>query len=385
MPKLIHIATVSLTPRAFLRPFAEHFRAKGWTVDVMASGAASCDDCRSAFSHVFDVAWSRNPLHLGRIRRGIRQVRRVVSEGGYDIVHVHTPVAGFATRYALRNLRSPRGLKVIYTAHGFHFHPGGNPLANAAYYALETIAGPWTDHLVVINQTDYDVAVRRRIVPPDRITLVPGIGVDTDHYSPGAVSPESSQAARAELGLSPGNQLFLMIAEFNPGKRHEDAVRAMALLKNSNIHLAFAGAGPLLSSMQTLARTLGVARQIHFLGFQKDVRRYLGAALATLLPSLREGLPRSLLESLSMGIPVIGTDIRGIRDLVAGSAGYLVRTKDPEAIAQAMRRLADQPIEAKAMGQSGRDRILEQFSLARIIEQHERIYSHLLATRGTHD
>ena len=100
--KILFITTVSSTLRAFLLPFATHFRQKGWRVDAMASGASGCADCRAAFDHTFEVEWSRSPLNFANLLKAPRQIRSVVENGEYDIVHVHTPIAAFVTRAALR-------------------------------------------------------------------------------------------------------------------------------------------------------------------------------------------------------------------------------------------------------------------------------------------
>src|SRR5206468_12970628 len=101
-----------------------------------------------------------------------------------------------------------------------------------------------------------------------------------------------------------------------------DALAAFARLQDlPQVHLALAGAGPLLDRMQRVAQSLGIAGRVHFLGHRRDVPELILASVATLLPSAREGLPRSCMESLCLGVPVIGTRIRGLHDLIAHGAG----------------------------------------------------------------
>lgn len=179
MNRMLMATTVPETLRAFLLPFADHFTRLGWTVDAMARGASSSEECRRHFGTVHDVDWSRNPLDPRNLSAAIDRVRRVVEAGEYDLVHVHTPVAGFVTRMALRHLRDLGRPKVVYSAHGFHFHRGGHPMTNLAYRCLERMAGRWTDGLIVLNDEDFEAARRLKIVPEGRLHLVPGIGVDT--------------------------------------------------------------------------------------------------------------------------------------------------------------------------------------------------------------
>src|SRR4051794_29163723 len=116
------VATVPMTLRGFLLPFAEHFRARGCRVDGLARGITGDADCVRGFDRVWDVDWSRNPLRLGQLFRTPAAIRELVVREGYDLVHVHTPIAAFLTRFALRGLRRQGRPRVIYTAHGFHFH-----------------------------------------------------------------------------------------------------------------------------------------------------------------------------------------------------------------------------------------------------------------------
>ena len=174
MPALLQVATMSWFFRAFLLPISRHFRALGWTVDGAANGTSICPDCTSAFTRVWEVDFSRNPLKPQNLVNGIRGIRELVRREGYDLVHVHTPVAAFATRFALRGLRRSGAPKVIYTAHGFHFYKGNHPAKNALFLAAEKLAGRWTDFLVVINSEDYEAAIAHGIMPRERVRYMPG-------------------------------------------------------------------------------------------------------------------------------------------------------------------------------------------------------------------
>lgn len=378
MPKVLFVTTVDVTLRGFLLPFANHFRAKGWEVDAMSAGVENCQQCRASFDRVWEVDWSRNPSNLANLLSAPRAICKVVSEGGYDVVHVHTPIAAFVSRFALRRLRKQGHPKIIYTAHGFHFFEGGSPLKNAVFLGLEKLAGCWTDYLVVINQEDFEASKRHRIVPPERLHYMPGIGVDTAKYASERVSQDEIAKVRAEIGLTSGDPLILMIAEFNPGKRHRDALAAFAQLGSSTAHLAFAGPGRLMDEMRSLAKELGVADRVHFLGFRRDIPTLIKASIVTVLPSEREGLPRSAMESLSLGVPVIGTDIRGVRDLISDDCGILVKVGDVAGLAKAMDWILSHPIEAQLMGETGRVKMKANFDIAAIIKAHESLYDEAL-------
>jgi glycosyltransferase involved in cell wall biosynthesis len=381
MPAILHVTTVALTLRAFLRPVAEHFRRQGWRVDGFANGADACAECHASFDRTWDAAWTRSLTDVRGMLRAARALRRVVAEERYDLVHVHTPIAAFVARLALRRRRRGERPAVIYTAHGFHFHSHGNPLKNLFYVACERLAGRWTDFLVVINRDDEAAARRHALVPPDRIRYMPGIGIATGEYSPEAVHPRQVAALRAELAMRPSDRLLLVVAEFNPGKRNRDALDALARLDGDDVHLAFAGSGPLLAECRARATSLGVADRVHFLGFRKDVPVLLAAADAVMLLSEREGLPRSVMEALCFEKPVIGTDVRGMRDLLSDDCGILVPVGDLAAIVAAINRILGSSANARAMGRRAR-RKMAAYDDDAILRLHERLYADALTPPG---
>lgn len=378
MKKLLQITTIAATQRAFLLPFAYHFRSCGWQVDAMAQGISTSPECLQAFDKVWEIEWSRNPLDPRNFIAAPRVIKKVMEKGKYDIVHVHTPVAAFVSRYALNNFRKQGKCQVIYTAHGFHFHSGGKPLKNAIYLTLEKLAGPWTDYLVTINREDESAAKKYGILPAERSRYMPGIGVDLDYYNPDAVSPDEVARVRKELEIAEGIPLFLCVAEFIPRKRHRDLIQAFASLARPEVHLGLVSSGLLVEEMQQLASDLGVKDRVHFLGTRRDIPTLMRASVATILVSEQEGLPRSVLESLAMEIPPIGTKIRGIQELLEGGCGLLVDLGDIEGIAKAMSWVLEHPEEAKAMGKRGRE-LMAAYDLRQIVKLHEELYAEALS------
>ncbi len=378
MPQLLCVATVSETLIGFLLPFARHFSAQGWRVDAMAKGAASSPDCRAAYHRVCEASWSRNPLDPRNLVVAAQSIRQQVTNERYDIVHVHTPVAAFVTRYALKDLPKRGRPVVIYTAHGFHFHSSGNPLKNAAYRTLEKVAGPWTDYLIVINREDERAAIEHRLLPADRIRFMPGIGVDLDHY--GGVAPGASLVSpiHEELQLSSDVEFLLCVAEFIPRKRHADILHAFASVKRPTAHLLLAGAGPQMERMRNLAFELGIASRVHFLG----VRRH--SHFDPLFTGPGAGILTGRATKKCDGVPVCGCAGHRhrhswhARDLIADDSGLLVKLGDIAGLADAMTWILEHPEQAYAMGQSGRIKMAD-YDLEHVIELHENLYHEALA------
>ncbi len=326
---------------------------------------------------MWEVQWSRNPLDPRNLLAAPQVIRDLVTREGYNLVHVHTPVAAFVTRFALKDLRDRLGVKVIYTAHGFHFYAGGNSLKNTAFINLEKWGGKWTDYLVTINHEDKQAAERYQLLATDRIRYMPGIGVDLKYYNRQAVADADVAAVRQELNLGEHTQLLLSVAEFTARKHHVDAIAAFAKLGREDVHLAFAGTGPLMDKMQALATELGVAARIHFLGKRSDIPVLMKTASANILVSEQEGLPRCILESLALGTPTIGTKIRGTQDLLAGGCGLLVDVGDSDGLAAAMAEILDRPEDAANMSKLGSERI-STYDLDAIVRLHEDLYAEAL-------
>lgn len=373
--RLLISASIPEMIEVFLLPYARHMRAKGWRVDALANGATSSALCREHFDHTYDIDWSRNPLDLRNLVTLPKEIRELVQRNAYDVVHVHTPVAGFVVRFALRKLRDP---KVVYTAHGFHFQKNGNRIRNSVFRTAERVAGRWTDELIVINNEDYEAAIHEYLVPAGHLHYMPGIGIDLNRFNFEPLTTEQIESRRSALGLPLEVPLVLMVAEFIPRKRHEDALNAFAAVW-SGAHLLLVGKGPLEDDVRQQAASLGLSRRVHFLGYRDDIPELMAISQLLLLPSLQEGLPMSVMEAMSMGVPVIGTDIRGTQDLLAGGAGVLVPTNSPAALAHAMNALLADKAQRELLRTKARERV-RQYALGPLLEAHEALYGRLLGS-----
>ena len=377
---LLMVSNVVAFTRAFLLPFADHFRALGWKVDALSNGISGCEICRPHFDAVHEVRWSREPFDFRNHVRGLRTVRGLAASRDYDIIHVHTPIPGFLTRLALAWPSKRPKPAVVYTAHGFHFHPTNTWIRNKVFARLEKLAGSWTDYLVTINKTDWKAAAELKLVPDDRLLYMPGIGIDLTHFRPDAVLPKEVQLVRSGFGLEEDEPAFTMIAEFIDRKRHRDALRALARMRNQTAHLMLVGDGPTRESVRALASSLGILSRVHFAGRQSDVRPYILASRATILPSSQEGLPRCVMESLSCGVPVVGSDIRGTRDVLSEGGGLLFPKGDDDALASQLDSVLESPDEATQIGTRGRNQ-MSIYNLANIISQHENLYAEIRPRR----
>jgi len=378
-PSALFVTTVPITLEAFLLPFADHFRSAGWRVDALANGATLNPHIAEHFDARFDAAWNRNPLDPRNLVGTPRQVREIVERERYDLVHVHTPIAAFVTRFALRRISHSMRPVVIYTAHGFHFYEGQSTLPHAVYRAMEKMAGRWTDYLATINREDLIAARNLGTIPTARIRLIPGIGVDTAAYSPHATTPSERAETRISLNVADDDFMLTMVAELAAVKRHTHLFKALSKTADNSVVVVLVGDGPLESQLRKTAARLGVSSRVRWAGYRRDVPAILRSSDAAVLASEREGLPRSVLEAMACGIPVIGTQTRGISDAVGSVAGWIVPKEDAAALARAIDHAAVRRDEVKARGFAARERAIAEYSLSRIIDAYEDLYREALA------
>lgn len=362
--------------KAFLLPFADHFRACGWQVDAMSAGIDSTPELSQHFDQLWPVDFSRNPLKIKNLVMTPRQIIKVVKKNHYDIIHVHSPIAAFLCRFALRFITEKNRPKIIYTAHGFHFYKGGKLLNNILYYSLEKIAGRWTDRLITINVDDYVAARKLKIVRRSQLVYMPGIGIDIDYYRQ-KIATDKITGLRDNLKIKHDEHIFLMVAEFTRQKRQRLVVEAFAELGAANAHLVLVGLGRCFNEIQEWVLKKNLTEKIHLLGFQRDIPLLIHAAFATILVSDREGLPRAILESLCLDTPVIGSNVRGIKNLLRKGGGILIPKGDKKQLISAMQYMLDNPEKTAAMTDSSKKHI-KKYELSTIIKRHEELYNQLL-------
>jgi glycosyltransferase involved in cell wall biosynthesis len=380
VPRILIVTTIDRTLAGHVFPYLGLLKDMGIEIELACRSVSKAATARldSLGLPRHEVAFSRNPLHPGNIR-ALWQLRSILRRGRYDVADVHTPVAAWVARLAVR-LFSPQ-TTVIYSSHGLPFHSAAPPLRNLAILLLERLAGRWTDYLVVINREDEQAAIRYGLSPPGRVRYMPGIGVDTAEFDPGAVDKAQVHSMRRTLGLTEEDVLFLSIAEFTPRKRQADILRALARLEDPRVHVAFAGIGRLMDRARSIASELGVNGRTHFLGYRSDVPVLIRASRSTVLTSEAEGVPKSLMESLSLEVPAIGTQVRGTQELLQDGCGLLVPLGDLGALAGAMRWMAEHAAEAVAMGRKGRRKILEIYDLRRALDLKKSVYVEALGLK----
>lgn len=319
--------------------------------------------------HQVDIP--RSVFKVGSILRALKQVKTLCDREQYDLIHCHSPIGGVVARLAARKSRK-KGTKVIYTAHGFHFYKGA-PIKNwLLFYPMERLCARFTDLLITINREDYDLASRK--MKAVKVAYVPGIGVDTAAFSGEA----DVTALREELGLNPEDKVILSVGELSRRKNHKVILEAVAKLSCPSAHYLICGIGPEEENLRNLAKQLGIEKQLHLLGFRRDIAKLLALADIYAFPSLQEGLPVALMEAMAAGKAVVCSGIRGNLDLVDDDYGGAVRkADDAEGFAHGIGRLLAIPSIAEKMGNYNRRRI-KDFDCAVVDAQMKKLYQEIV-------
>jgi len=329
MEKVLFTATVDGHILHFHVPYLKWFKEQGYEVHVASNG-----DTDIPFVDVkYNVPFERSPYKLANLK-AYKQLKKIINENNYKLIHCHTPVGSVLTRLAAKKVRK-NGTKVIYTAHGFHFFKGA-PIKNwLLYYPVELWMARYTDVIITINKEDFERAKKSFKVA--RVEYIPGIGIDTEKFRKKIVN---RQVKRIEIGVPENAFVILSIGELNDNKNHETIIKALSKLNNTNVHYVICGKGPLENHLKNLAEKLCIKKQVHLLGYRHDIAEICKVADVFAFPSKREGLGIAALEAMASGLPIVTSNIHGILDYsINGKTGYTCTPTDVAGFAKAINYL----------------------------------------------
>ena len=296
----------------------------------------------------------RNDLDV----RGVPALRRLIRQEKYDIVHLHTKRAHALSLWLPRGEHTP---KYIVTRRMDYPEP------NNCY--IRYLYNRRVDGVVAISRSVLDclseAGVNRR-----SIRLI---------YS--GIDPMPYTGLQSDAHRATDSAVVAMLAVLQERKGHRFLLDAARVLKGRGrrIRYVFAGDGSLKTQLQTLVQTLGLREEVSFIGFVKDVPKFLSSIDVLVLPSLYEGLGVAALEGMAAGKPVVATRVGGLAEsIVDGETGFLVPPEDGAALADAIDRLVADPFMARAMGRKGAARVLSNFTIEQMASQNEAYYYALL-------
>lgn len=369
--KVLFCATVRSHIGQFHIPYLKYFKEKGYEVHVAAKDNSSEKNIDIQDIDVYhNLSFERSPLKINNIK-AYTQMKKILKDNEYEIIHCHTPMGGVVTRLAAKNVKS--NAKIIYTAHGFHFYKGAPKKNWMIYLTIEKWLSKYTDCLITINEEDYATAKSKKFKTKE-IKLVNGVGVDFTRFSP--QTKEDREKIRNEYGYDSNSLILLYAAELTYRKHQDLLINAVSIIKNGipNLKLLIAGVGNLEEQYKSQVSELKLDSYVEFLGYRRDIPKLMKASDIVVSSSRQEGLPVNIMEAMATRLPLIVTDCRGNRDLVKNEQnGYVVDIDDIEGFANSVIKLGKSEKLRDEFSEKSLE-LVKNFSLDEVMKQMQEIY-----------
>lgn len=306
------------------------------------------------------------PIHPVRDTLGWIEVCRELRRLRPELLSTHSSKAGVVGRLAAL----PLGIPVLHTAHGWAFTRDVASPIRRLYLEVERVSVRFAAHVITVSEFDRSVALAADVAPPTRMTTVHNGVVDIQ------------ARLRAEPGGEPPR--LIMVARLEKQKDHPTLLRALARLSDRPWTLEVVGTGPLEAELERLARQLGLEDRVTFLGHRMDVAGRLAAAQIFVLASRWEGFPRSILEAMRAGLPVVATDVAGVSEAVVDRAtGFVVERGNVHMLSERIERLLTERELRTRMGHAGRERYEQFFTHERLVEETLEVYRKITVAKET--
>jgi glycosyltransferase involved in cell wall biosynthesis len=304
--------------------------------------------------------------------RAFVRLAGILRRESFDVVNAYGFKSTFVTRFLVRALA--RRSVFVSGVRGLHMSELErlDSVKARLVLRLERLASGLVDVYDANSEGAVELLAETG-VDRERLRYIPN-GLDVEWWS-----PDSGR----RRGSTP---VVLCVARFVPRKRHQDLVEALAMLRDRRVQLRLdlIGDGPTLPAMRRLVRELALDDVVNFAGARDSdqVRETMRHTEIFCLASLWEGMAGSVMEAMACGLPVVGTRVNGIAELVDdGRTGYLVPPSRPDLLAAALERLATDPVAAATLGRAGRERIREEFSVQKMVDAKEQLFMNLVAER----
>jgi glycosyltransferase involved in cell wall biosynthesis len=363
---VVDIINLASSADTLLKDRVAYLRARGIDNRIICMDGPQIPKLIEAGIPVFTVPLPRgyDPVKL---LTSLVRIARYLRRENIDLVHTHCSIPGFVGRIAAWLAGVPA---IVHTVHGFHFHDNTPTWKRSIFVALERLAGLCTHTLLSQNRHDMEEAARHGIVPRERLRHI-GNGIKLERF------PGSRREAEAGEPLT-----ITCIARLEPVKNHRMLFESARRLKERGhrFRILAVGDGALRSEYEALCTRLNIRDSVQFLGYREDIPELLAETDISVLTSVKEGIPRALLESMAMGIPVVATRVNGNREVVQdGETGLMVELDDDQGLTEALERLMTDPGLRRAIGSRSREVAFRDYDESSIAEAILTVYRGLLA------
>jgi glycosyltransferase involved in cell wall biosynthesis len=351
--KICQLCAVDFTLYHFLLPLLRGLRAAGHEVVGACADGPLAAKVRSEGFRVEAMPFVRG-YNLRHHLRAFHQVVELFRQEKFDLVHVHTPIASLIGRFAAARAGMP---KTVYTAHGFYFHERMPWPERVTFMGLEWLGGRFTDTLFTQSEEDAATARQYGLCRTGDIQAI-GNGSDPSRFFPVGGDDAERTALRRSLDVDGDLPVIAVVGRLVAEKGYLELFEAMryvdARLWVIGERLESDHAAAIDRAIDAAQSDKTLRTRVQFLGYRSDVPALLRAADIFVLPSHREGMPRSIIEAMLSGLPVVATNIRGAREeVVEGETGHLVPVRDPARLASSLSRLAADKMLRRRLGDAG--------------------------------
>ncbi|MEH2107248.1 glycosyltransferase family 4 protein [Nostoc sp.] len=388
--KILHICAIGGTVQTLLRPQIDYLLSHNVSVEIACSPGSEVEELQQQGYIVHPIQIDRQISPILNLR-SIYQLTQLIQKNQYDLVHVHTPIAAVLGRIAAKLAGVKR---IVYTAHGFPFHDQSSLSQYGFYFIIEKLAAFITDLILTQNYEDIATAKKLGLCSLEKIYYL-GNGVDINRFQRVGVARRrhrlnstDQSLLRKSLSIPDNTDLIIgTIGRITQKKGSGYLIEAAAKLLPDFPNLQVLVIGSQLSSdpepfhteLIKKIHSLGIEQHVTLTGERQDIPELLGLLDIFVLPTFtHEGLPRSILEAMSMGLPVVTTDIRGCREAVIhGKTGLIVPPQNSEKLAEALKTLLSNYELRQAYGQYGRERVEVEYDEKLVFERLHKYYQDL--------
>lgn len=293
----------------------------------------------------------------------IYRLWKFIRQGQYDLVHTHLLHADLYGGLAARLT----GKKIVSSKHGcnkFRYGPIG---------LMDKLAAGWAGKVIAISDAVSSFYQAAEKIPAQKIEVI------KYGFIPYELDSSSREEVRRSLGVSPETKVLINVGRLISLKAQGDAIKVLAKLKSYPVELWLVGDGPLRKKLEAQARDLGLQANVRFFGFRKDVPWLLQGADIFLFPSVSEGFGLVLLEAMSRKLPVVACNVTAVPEIVLDNeTGFVVGPHDSRGLTVAVKKLLEDPELARQFGKEGYRRVVDVFSMQKMVSATEELYLRLL-------
>jgi len=282
---------------------------------------------------IHQIDFPRGVGTLNTLTTALKQLSNLVKKNQYYFIHCQSPIGGVCGRLVGHQQK----IKVIYTAHGFQFFYDGPKKDWLLFYPVERFLARYTERILTINHDDFALAQR---FPHTKVSYIPGVGIDYNEITESIHTEKEITELRKGLNIPADAFIIISVGELSKRKNHQVIIKAMAKLKFSKVYYLICGHGDERENLLKLANQLGLSSQVKLLGYRTDISKLLRLADISAFPSLREGLGLAGIEAMAAGLPIITSNVQGIKDYsVNGVTGYIENPLDVNGFSKAIENL----------------------------------------------